>query len=750
MTAKILVSGYPRVGSKREYKWNVEKYWRSEITLDELNKSIDQLIQKNWETQKINGVDYFLVGDFSFYDQVLDTTTHLGIPQKRFGYTNHTDLENYFNASRGGEVNGNEESPLDMTKWFDTNYHYLVPEIDWDKNFQPTSERFEYELKLSAESQINVLPKIIGPATLLTLSKETKLNDEKIEKLVNAYKELFIKFEKLGFKEVFLDEGALGVGKHALVEGAYSAFEQLTKVSNLDIHLFGYFGKYEGLLEDLISLNINRIHLDNCYEEFSIDEINKISKEVKLSLGVVNGRTIWKSNLLSIAEKIKKLDIDDYLISTSCSLLHVPYSSDLEDELDSNLKNILSFAEEKLFELNLIKNYLNDLNTDELELFDSVRDKADEDLKGRKVDFVRSRVRELSPDDFRRKVKREERLKMQSSDLKIPNLPTTTIGSFPQTGETRSLRRQYKSGEITEDQYKDGIKLIIKETVDIQEQLDIDVLVHGEAERNDMVEYFGELLEGFAFSKFGWVQSYGSRCVKPPIIFGDVYRNTPMTVEWSAFAQSLTTKLMKGMLTGPVTILQWSFYRDDISKKDVAYQIGLALRDEVNDLESNGIRIIQIDEPAIREGLPLNPRLKEDYLDWAVNSFKLSASGVSSNTQIHSHMCYSEFDEILDAINALDVDVLSIEASRSGMDLVDPSLKEKYEGAIGPGVYDIHSPLVLQYEDAVTRIQDLVKNLRLNNIWINPDCGLKTRNWEEVKVSLDNMVKATKKVKESL
>jgi 5-methyltetrahydropteroyltriglutamate--homocysteine methyltransferase len=750
MTAKILVSGYPRVGSKREYKWNVEKYWRSEITLDELNKSIDQLIQKNWETQKINGVDYFLVGDFSFYDQVLDTTTHLGIPQKRFGYTNHTDLENYFNASRGGEVNGNEESPLDMTKWFDTNYHYLVPEIDWDKNFQPTSERFEYELKLSAESQINVLPKIIGPATLLTLSKETKLNDEKIEKLVNAYKELFIKFEKLGFKEVFLDEGALGVGKHALVEGAYSAFEQLTKVSNLDIHLFGYFGKYEGLLEDLISLNINRIHLDNCYEEFSIDEINKISKEVKLSLGVVNGRTIWKSNLLSIAEKIKKLDIDDYLISTSCSLLHVPYSLDLEDELDSNLKNILSFAEEKLFELNLIKNYLNDLNTDELELFDSVRDKADEDLKGRKVDFVRSRVRELSPDDFRRKVKREERLKMQSSDLKIPNLPTTTIGSFPQTGETRSLRRQYKSGEITEDQYKDGIKLIIKETVDIQEQLDIDVLVHGEAERNDMVEYFGELLEGFAFSKFGWVQSYGSRCVKPPIIFGDVYRNTPMTVEWSAFAQSLTTKLMKGMLTGPVTILQWSFYRDDISKKDVAYQIGLALRDEVNDLESNGIRIIQIDEPAIREGLPLNPRLKEDYLDWAVNSFKLSASGVSSNTQIHSHMCYSEFDEILDAINALDVDVLSIEASRSGMDLVDPSLKEKYEGAIGPGVYDIHSPLVLQYEDAVTRIQDLVKNLRLNNIWINPDCGLKTRNWEEVKVSLDNMVKATKKVKESL
>ena len=750
MTAKILVSGYPRVGSKREYKWNVEKYWRSEITLDELNKSIDQLIQKNWETQKINGVDYFLVGDFSFYDQVLDTTTHLGIPQKRFGYTNHTDLKNYFNASRGGEVNGNEESPLDMTKWFDTNYHYLVPEIDWDKNFQPTSERFEYELKLSAESQINVLPKIIGPATLLTLSKETKLNDEKIEKLVNAYKELFIKFEKLGFKEVFLDEGALGVGKHALVEGAYSAFEQLTKVSNLDIHLFGYFGKYEGLLEDLISLNINRIHLDNCYEEFSIDEINKISKEVKLSLGVVNGRTIWKSNLLSIAEKIKKLEIDDYLISTSCSLLHVPYSLDLEDELDSNLKNILSFAEEKLFELNLIKNYLNDLNTDELELFDSVRDKADEDLKGRKVDFVRSRVRELSSDDFRRKVKREERLKMQLSDLKIPNLPTTTIGSFPQTGETRLLRRQYKSGEINEDQYKDGIKSIIKETVDIQEQLDIDVLVHGEAERNDMVEYFGELLEGFAFSKFGWVQSYGSRCVKPPIIFGDVYRNAPMTVEWSAFAQSLTTKLMKGMLTGPVTILQWSFYRDDISKKEVAYQIGLALRDEVNDLETNGIRIIQIDEPAIREGLPLNPRLKKDYLDWAVNSFKLSASGVSPNTQIHSHMCYSEFDEILDAINALDVDVLSIEASRSGMDLVGPSLKEKYEGAIGPGVYDIHSPLVLQYDDAVTRIQDLVKNLRLNNIWINPDCGLKTRNWEEVKLSLDNMVKATKKVKESL
>jgi len=515
--------------------------------------------------------------------------------------------------------------------------------------------------------------------------------------------------------------------------------------------LFGYFGKYDGILDEVLNSKISSIHLDLCYEGFTDEEIIEISSKKEIHLGIINGRTIWKSNLVEIFERISNLNLDKFSISTSCSLLHVPYSLKEEDALNSDLKNILSFAEEKLNELFLLKNsFENNMKSDELVSYEKVREDSDNALLGRKVETVRDRVASLTEESFERKTIRNERLELQSSELNIPTFPTTTIGSFPQTGDTRTLRKQFKSNEISQSEYEDGIKEIIKETVEIQEELGLDILVHGEAERNDMVEYFGELLEGFAFSKFGWVQSYGSRCVKPPIIFGDVHRKDPMTVSWSSFAQSLTNKRMKGMLTGPVTILQWSFYRDDISKKEVAYQIGLALRDEVLDLEKNGIKIIQIDEPAIREGLPLNPKYKQEYLDWAVNSFKLSQAGVEDSTQIHSHMCYSEFDEILDAINALDVDVLSIEASRSGMDLVNPTLKEKYKGAVGPGVYDIHSPLVLEYEDALQRIQQLAKSLDVKNIWINPDCGLKTRNWTEVKESLTNMIKANNAVKETI
>ena len=424
--------------------------------------------------------------------------------------------------------------------------------------------------------------------------------------------------------------------------------------------------------------------------------------------------------------------------------MHLPYSLDKEEGLDRNLKSILSFGDEKLNEIFLLKESLSSTGTSSgLDQYTDNLTKANQDLEGRIVKEVRERVDNLTDNMFTRGTDREERLDLQIDKIGIPNLPTTTIGSFPQTAETRVLRKQLKSGEIDIDKYVKGIKEIIKETVEIQESLGLDVLVHGEAERNDMVEYFGELLNGFAFTSNGWVQSYGSRCVKPPIIYGDVFRESKMTVDWSTYAQSLTSKPMKGMLTGPVTILKWSFVRDDISNREVAYQIALALRDEVKDLESSGIKIIQIDEPAIREGLPLIQEDKNDYLFWAVNSFKLCSSGVMPETQIHSHMCYSEFDEILDAINSLDVDVLSIEASRSGMDLVNNSLSKKYSGAIGPGVYDIHSPLVLEYKDAKKRINQLNSNLGEKYIWINPDCGLKTRGWDEVKQSLTNMVKAT-------
>ena len=751
MKVDISIVGYPRVGNKRQFKWAVEKYWRSEINLEELVSKSDELICNNWDIQTKNGINKVVIGDFSFYDQVLDTATHLGIPQKRFKYTNHSDLVSYFKASRGGEINGKNESPLEMTKWFDTNYHYLVSEIDWDLEFKPNVERFKHELNLASQKGFDVIPKIIGPTTFLTLCKENNLDQTKAEKLLNAYLSLFEQLKDLGLTEILIDEGSLGVGSHSFSKDTFDVFSNLVEKSPLEIHLFGYFGKYDGILDEVLNSKISSIHLDLCYEGFTDEEIIEISSKKEIHLGVINGRTIWKSNLVEIFERISNLNLNRFSISTSCSLLHVPYSLKEEDGLNSDLKNILSFAEEKLNELFLLKNsFENNMKSDELVSYEKVREDSDKALLGRKVETVRDRVDSLTEDSFERKTIRDERLELQSSELNIPTFPTTTIGSFPQTGDTRTLRKQFKSNEISQSEYEDGIKEIIKETVEIQEELGLDILVHGEAERNDMVEYFGELLEGFAFSKFGWVQSYGSRCVKPPIIFGDVHRKGPMTVSWSSFAQSLTNKRMKGMLTGPVTILQWSFYRDDISKKEVAYQIGLALRDEVLDLEKNGIKIIQIDEPAIREGLPLNPKYKQEYLDWAVNSFKLSQAGVEDSTQIHSHMCYSEFDEILDAINALDVDVLSIEASRSGMDLVNPTLKEKYKGAVGPGVYDIHSPLVLEYEDALQRIQQLAKSLDVKNIWINPDCGLKTRNWTEVKESLTNMINANNAVKETM
>jgi 5-methyltetrahydropteroyltriglutamate--homocysteine methyltransferase len=751
MKVDISVVGYPRVGNKRQYKWAVEKFWRSEITLEELVSKSDELISNNWDIQNNSGINKVLIGDFSFYDQVLDTATHLGIPQKRFGYTNHTDFDSYFKASRGGEVNGKNESPLEMTKWFDTNYHYLVSEINWDLEFNPSATRFSHELKLASEKDLDVIPKIIGPTTFLTLCKENDLDQSKKDKVLNAYLNLFTQLKDLGLTEILIDEGSLGVGSHSFSKDTFDVFKALVENSPLEIHLFGYFGKYDGILDEVLNSNISSIHLDLCYEGFTDEEIIEIASKKEVQLGVLSGRTIWKSNLVDIFDRISDLKLNEFSISTSCSLLHVPYSLKEEDSLNADLKNILSFAEEKLNALLLLKNSLeSNMKSEDLVSYEKARDDSDKALLGRKVETIRNRVSSLTEESFERKTNREDRLELQSRELNIPTFPTTTIGSFPQTGDTRTLRKQFKSNEISESEYEEGIKEIIKETVEIQEELGLDILVHGEAERNDMVEYFGELLEGFAFSKFGWVQSYGSRCVKPPIIFGDVYRKEAMTVNWSSFAQSLTDKRMKGMLTGPVTILQWSFYRDDISKKEVAYQIGLALRDEVLDLEKNGIKIIQIDEPAIREGLPLNPKYKQEYLEWAVNSFKLSQAGVEDSTQIHSHMCYSEFDEILDAINALDVDVLSIEASRSGMDLVNPTLKEKYKGAVGPGVYDIHSPLVLEYEDALQRIQQLAKSLDVKNIWINPDCGLKTRNWKEVKESLANMIKANNDVKETI
>ena len=750
MSIFSFISGFPRVGQNREYKWAVEKFWRGEISEEDLLEIVDNQILDSWFKQQSFLIDKQLIGDFSFYDQVLDAIAYLGIPLKRFGYISTNNLDSYFSAARGGNINGKKEQPLEMTKWFNTNYHYLVPEIDWEKPFKPDISRITHEYNLATKNKINVITKILGPATLATLSKEEKFNKEQSSKLVNAYLDFINQINQLGVTEVMLDEGAVAVGEHFVEKSHFSCLIDVINSSSINVRINGYFGSYKGLLDDLLDSKLSTLHLDILDGNFKLDEIIEISKKKKISLGIINGRSIWRSNLKETYTYLDKLKnkIDFFEISTSCSLMHLPYSLEKEEALDQNLKSILSFGDEKLNEIALLKESIisGGISTD-IEKYTDNMIKANQVLEGRVVNQVRERVNNLTDDMFMRGEDRQERLAIQIEKIGIPNLPTTTIGSFPQTAETRLLRRRLRSGEIETDEYVKGVKEIIKETVEIQESLGLDILVHGEAERNDMVEYFGELLNGFAFTSHGWVQSYGSRCVKPPIIYGDVFRESKMTVDWSAYAQSLTTKPMKGMLTGPVTILKWSFVRDDISNREVAYQIALALRDEVEDLENNGIKIIQIDEPAIREGLPLNQEDKEEYLSWAVNSFKLCSSGVRTETQIHSHMCYSEFDEILDAINSLDVDVLSIEASRSGMDLVNSSLSKKYYGAIGPGVYDIHSPLVLEYKDAKERINQLSTNLGDKYIWVNPDCGLKTRGWDEVKQSLSNMVKATVEIR---
>lgn len=753
MTIKTFISGFPRMGPNREYKWAVEKYWRGEVSEEELLEIVETQIINSWTVQKKASIDKQLIGDFSFYDQTLDAISHLGIPLKRFGRVSLENLESYFLAARGGDVNGKKEQPLEMTKWFNTNYHYLVPEIDWDSDFIPDTYRFITENELAKKSNTVVIPKILGPATLMTLSKEGELDESKKTKVVEAYTKLFNEFKELGCTEVMLDEGAVSIGNHFVLQSHFDTLLSITKYSDLDIRINGYFGSYKGYLDELLDSEIKTIHLDLCEGNFLPEEIIKIAERKNVCLGVINGRAIWRNNLKETSNLLQALsqDIETFEIGTSCSLLHVPYSLNSEEGLGTNLKSILSFGEEKLKEIKLLRDFF-DSQKGMLELIQYTEDllKANHDLDGRIVSEVRKRVESLDKNMFQREMLRGERSKIQKDKIGIPKLPTTTIGSFPQTLETRTLRRRLKAGEIDIETYNLGVKEIIKDTVEIQEELGLDILVHGEAERNDMVEYFGELLNGFAFTKNGWVQSYGSRCVKPPIIYGDVSRGSKMTVDWSVYAQSLTSKPMKGMITGPVTILKWSFVRDDISNQEVSYQIALALRDEVQELESNGIKIIQIDEPAIREGLPLHPGDKEDYLAWAVDSFKLSSSGVSPETQIHSHMCYSEFDEIMDAINALDVDVLSIEASRSGMDLVNSNLSQKYNGAIGPGVYDIHSPLVLEYKDAKERIGQLSSNLGEDYIWVNPDCGLKTRGWDEVKESLTNMVKATIETRKDL
>ncbi|MEO1923638.1 MAG: 5-methyltetrahydropteroyltriglutamate--homocysteine S-methyltransferase [Nautiliaceae bacterium] len=744
------VVGFPRIGEQRELKKALESYWSGKITQDELKKTASDLRKRHWTYQKNAGIDMISVNDFSFYDNMLDMTVMLNAVPERY-----KDIENcmdrYFAMARGDK----DHKAMEMTKWFNTNYHYIVPELDINMDFKPNIEKIILEYNEAKELGIEPKVNIIGPITYVKLSKIVN-GDEKaiIEKLIPVYKEIIAKLKELNPDiTIQMDEPYFVTNPTKedleLLERVYN---ELAKDAN--IYVATYFEHSNEANEVLAKTPIKGMFLDFVHgNENSIKALVDGGKEV--GIGIVNGRNVWVNDIEKSAAFVKGLteaiENDKVHIGSSCSLLHVPYTLKYETKMDEDIKSWISYALEKLDEIRVINKLV---KNEELSEYDK------EVLEGNKIaiatrktskkihdPIVQDRVSNLTEKDKHRSVPFEERIKLQHENLKYPILPTTTIGSFPQTPELRKLRRDYKNGVISEEEYKAKIKEMIADAVKFQEEIDLDVLVHGEFERNDMVEYFGEQLNGVAFSQNGWVQSYGSRCVKPPLIYGDVSRPKDMTVEWITYAQSLTNRPMKGMLTGPVTMLNWSFVRDDQPRRTTAYQMAIAIRDEVEALEAAGIKVIQVDEAALREGYPLRNEKRAEYEDWAITAFRITTSSVKPETQIHTHMCYSEFSDIMDAIEAMDADVISIENARSDNSLLKIFKERGYKGEIGPGVYDIHSPRIPSTEEMVEQIEAILEVLPAEKVWVNPDCGLKTRKWEEVKPSLKNMVEAAKIVR---
>ena len=763
---KSIVLGYPRIGEKRELKKAIENYWKKSISSEELLETAKQLRMKNWMLQSDYGIDLISSNDFSLYDQMLDMCITLGcIPERFFGIKG---LDQYFAMARGLQNENVDVTAMEMTKWFDTNYHYIVPEFTKDQSFNLNGEKILQEIREAKSIGVKAKPVLIGPITFLLLGKEKvdKFNRlELLPVLLPIYQELLKRIAEAGVEYVQIDEPILATDltseQQAAVKKTYGYFSE--NKFGLKIILANYFDCFGENLRLALELPVEVLHLDLVRCHLQLDDIlahplfngNKI-----LSLGVVDGRNVWKNdfeNSLRLIERAKKrLSNDRIWVGTSCSLLHSPVNLESErgsDRLNPHIEKWLAFAVQKLQELVQLRDLASDVFDDKLY---GILDKNKKDIQNKHDSelihdqSVKERVHALTDSDNQRKSPFEKRQERQRMTLKLPILPTTTIGSFPQTKEVRIFRRKFKNSEISEEEYNTFLLKETKEAIKFQEDVGLDVLVHGEFERNDMVEYFGERLNGFAFTQFGWVQSYGTRCVKPPIIFGDVARPEPMTVKWSAIAQSLTNKPIKGMLTGPVTILQWSFVRNDQPRSVTCNQIALAIRDEVNDLEEAGLKVIQIDEPAIREGLPLRRMDWEAYLEWAIRAFRISASSVADDTQIHTHMCYSEFNDILQKIAEMDADVITIETSRSKMELLQAFVDFKYPNEIGPGVYDIHSPRVPsegEMEKLLLRASELIP---VENLWVNPDCGLKTRDWPETKAALVNLVGSAKKMRESL
>ena len=745
--------GYPRIGPKRELKKALEQFWKGEIQEQDLHNVAKNLRKQNWQTQKSAGVDLISSNDFSFYDQVLDAICLLGAVPKRYKWDGQeVNLTTYFAMARGSQTTDLDVPALEMTKWFDTNYHYLVPELSAEQTFKLSSNKPFEEYEEAKQAGFDTKPIILGPLTFLLLAKgiDGFNTINLLDKILPIYKQIVEKFSQLGAEWIQIDEPILVKDLDSnVVSKIKDTLNQIKSAAgNCKILLATYF---EDLNEDVknqvFESNVDVVHLDLVRGSKNKEYVKNSNK--KLSLGLVDGRNVWKTNLQEKINFIKDNISNDVIIASSCPLLHSPYDLELEQKVPVEIKRWLSFAKQKLLELNVIKGFINDgshqeaLDNNAADIHDRETSKLIHD------NAVKDRIKTINKSITERKSSYVDRAKIQKNIFSLPKYPTTTIGSFPQTTDVRQARAKFKRGELDETSYEKFLEEKTIDTIRKQESIGIDVIVHGEFERNDMVEYFGEQLKGFTFTSSGFVQSYGSRCVKPPIIFGNVSRPKPMTVRWSKFAQEQTKQIVKGMLTGPITILQWSFVRDDQPRKFTAQEIGFAIRDEVEDLEKNGIRMIQIDEPALREGLPLKKKDWKDYLSWSVDCFKISAAVVKDETQIHTHMCYAEFEDIIDSIAALDADVISIETSRSRMELLTTFEKFKYPNEVGPGVYDIHSPRVPSQDEMKILIEKASKLIDPSRIWVNPDCGLKTRGWPETIDALTKMVNAAKELRVS-
>ncbi|WP_429383087.1 5-methyltetrahydropteroyltriglutamate--homocysteine S-methyltransferase [Mucilaginibacter sp. UYCu711] len=755
--------GYPRVGANRELKKASEQYWAGKTGKQELFAAAHAIRGQNWKLQQEAGIDLIPCNDFSYYDQVLDTSLMLGVIPQRYTQVlsknpDNSEIDLYFAMARGYQKDGLDITAMEMTKWFDTNYHYIVPEFTANQQFKVFSENVFEEFHL-AKKAIGKSPKtvLLGPVTYLLLGKEKEQGFEKIDlikNLVPVYIEILKKLKSYGAEWVQLDEPFLALDLTQKEKDAYTyAYKEIRKATaGLNLMVATYFESLHENTPLALSLPINALHIDLVRAPQQLDKVlSLIPDNLILSLGVVDGRNIWKNDYVRsigyIKNVIAAIGSDRVMIAPSCSLLHTPFDLDLETAINPFIKSWMAFAKQKLNEINELAGIIEGNNNDLLlENLKAISSRNVSQLIHKQE--VKQRTAAITAADADRVSKFAERQKIQQQTFGLPLFPTTTIGSFPQTDDIRQLRAKLKKGDLDQDQYDTEIAKATIDAIRWQEEIGLDVLVHGEFERNDMVEYFGELLDGFLFTKNGWVQSYGSRCVKPPVIYGDVSRPADMTVKWTSFAQANTGKLMKGMLTGPVTILQWSFVRDDQPRSVTTNQIALAIRDEVVALEQAGIKVIQIDEPAIREGLPLRKADWATYLDWAVKAFRISAAGVKDETQIHTHMCYSEFNDIIKHIADMDADVITIETSRSQMELLEAFADFKYPAEIGPGVYDIHSPRVPTTEEMVSLLEKAADLLPVGNIWVNPDCGLKTRKWPETKVALQNMVDAAKAARE--